>query len=70
MAALMQEASAAVHLRLQQPFCGPPPMHRLGGLPIRVPGARSGGNSHDFQNETRSRPHILLAGTGLPQTKE
>jgi ferredoxin len=70
MAALRQEASAAVRVRLQQPFVDP---HRCIGCGVcqhECPVRGRAAIRVTSENETRSRAHALLAGTGLPQTKE
>ena len=70
LAALRPEASAAVHVRLQQPFVDP---HRCIGCGVcqhECPVRGRAAIRVTSENETRSRAHALLAGTGLPQTKE
>ena len=70
MAALLQETSAAMHVRLQQPFCGP---HRCIGSGVyqhKLPVRGRAAIRMTSENETRSRVHVLFAGAGLPQTKE
>ena len=70
MAALRQEASAAVHVRLQQPFVDP---HRCIGCGVcqhECPVRGRAAIRVTSENETRSRAHALLAGAGLTQTKE
>jgi ferredoxin len=70
MAALRQEASAAVHVRLQQPFVDP---HRCIGCGVcqhECPVRGRAAIRVTSENETRSRAHALLAGAGLPQSKE
>jgi ferredoxin len=70
LAALRQEASAAVHVRLQQPFVDP---HRCIGCGVcqhECPVRGRAAIRVTSENETRSRAHALLAGAGLPQPKE
>jgi len=70
MAALQQAEPAAVHVRLQQPFVDP---HRCIGCGIcqhECPVRGRAAIRVTSENETRSRAHALLAGAGLPQTKE
>lgn len=70
MAALRQEASVAVHVRLQQPFVDP---HRCIGCGVcqhECPVRGRAAIRVTSENETRSRAHTLLAGAGLPKTKE
>lgn len=60
----------AVHVRLQQPFVDP---HRCIGCGVcqhECPVRGRAAIRVTSENETRSRAHALLAGTGLPQTKE
>jgi len=70
LAALRQEAPAAVHVRLQQPFVDP---HRCIGCGVcqhECPLRGRAAIRVTSENETRSRAHALLAGAGLPPTKE
>ena len=69
-AALRREATATVHVRLQQPFVDP---HRCIGCGVcqhECPVRGRAAIRVTSENETRSRAHALLAGTGIPQTKE
>jgi ferredoxin len=70
-AALRQEASAAVHVRLQQPYVDP---HRCIGCGVcqhECPVRGRAAIRVTSENETRSRSHALLAGAGgLQQPKE
>ncbi|MDJ0668352.1 MAG: 4Fe-4S binding protein, partial [Desulfobacterales bacterium] len=60
-----REASAAVHVRLQQPFVDP---HRCIGCGVcqhECPVRGRAAIRVTSENETRSRAHALLAGAGL-----
>lgn len=70
LAALRQEASAAVHVRLQQPFVDPLRCIGCGVCQHECPVSGRAAIRVTSENETRSRAHALLAGTGLPQPKE
>ncbi|MCG8688088.1 MAG: 4Fe-4S dicluster domain-containing protein, partial [Desulfobacterales bacterium] len=69
-AGIRPESPSAVHVRLQQPFVDP--LHCIGcgvcqhECPVRGRAAIR----VTSENESRSRAHALLAGTGLPQSKE
>ncbi|THB78679.1 MAG: 4Fe-4S binding protein [Desulfobacteraceae bacterium] len=69
-AALRPEAPVSVHVRLQQPFVDP---HRCIGCGVcqhECPVRGRAAIRVTSENETRSRAHALLAGTGLSQIKE
>jgi ferredoxin len=70
LAVLRQEASVAVHVRLQQPFVDP---HRCIGCGVcqhECPVRGRAAIRVTSENETRSRAHALLADPSLPQAKE
>lgn len=70
MAALQKETSAAVHVRLQQPFVDPHQCIGCGVCQHECPVRGRAAIRVTSENETRSRDHALLAGTGLSRTKE
>jgi Pyruvate/2-oxoacid:ferredoxin oxidoreductase delta subunit len=65
-AALRQEASAAVHVQLQKPFVDPYRCIGCGVCQHECPVRGRAAIRVTSENETRSRAHALLAGTGLP----
>jgi ferredoxin len=70
MAGLRQGVSATVHVRLQQPFVDPHQCIGCGVCQHECPVRGRAAIRVTSENETRSRAHALLAGAGLPQTKE
>ena len=70
MAGLKLDASAAVHVKLQQPFVDPHQCIGCGVCQHECPVRGRAAIRVTSENETRSRAHALLAGAGIPQTKE
>ena len=70
MAGLQQETSAAVHVKLQQPFVDPRRCIGCGVCQHECPVRGRAAIRVTSENETRSRAHALLAGSGFPQIKE
>ncbi len=69
-ASLRQDAMATVHVRLQQPFVDPRRCIGCGVCQHECPVSGRAAIRVTSENETRSRAHALLAGTGISQTKE
>lgn len=69
-AELLPDGSATVHVQLQQPFVDPHQCIGCGVCQHECPVRGRAAIRVTSENETRSRAHALLAGTGLSSKKE